>query len=94
MISPKPGLKVSTVVTLSEAQPEIKNALQSNKTDLFITKRKIKNGKVANSLAKHSKNVKSRTKNEKNSFCIIKLRDFDRLQQRANNQWSQRKDSL
>jgi hypothetical protein len=47
MISPKPGLKVSAVTGAgSVAQPEIKKVLQSNKTDLFIKRRKIKNGKV------------------------------------------------
>jgi hypothetical protein len=48
MISPKPGLNDSTVTGVgSEAQPESKKVLQSNKIDLFIIKRTIKNGKVA-----------------------------------------------
>jgi hypothetical protein len=85
MISPKPGLNSTVTGAGSDAQPEIKKVLQSNKTDLFI-KNKNKKWEGGNSLAKHSKNVKRRTKNEKNNFGIDELRDFNRLQQRTKNQ--------
>jgi hypothetical protein len=51
IISPKPGLNSTVTGAGSDAQPEIKKVLQSNKTDLFMIKRTIKSGKSGNSLS-------------------------------------------